>query len=451
MGRYTYFVATFSILPITVIVGVLVLFFSEKPAEEASEAEGLEKDFQLYAEVRQRLLDHYDGELTEEELRNAALQGLAQGTGDRYTRVLPPIESQEQDLDLGGRFYGIGSVIRHNEDGSIRLLEPQPGGGAAKAGLLADDVVIAVDGVSLLGQPPDDNLNRIKSREEGTVVNLTILRGGDPEVGDDPDATRLEFEVTRSRVESYSVHDVHIEERDGRRFGYLQVSDINANTYDPQVKDAVAELQDQGAEGLILDLRGNGGGRVKVAVALVDGFIKENNAMVVFTQSTRESNRENDGEYRTKDETAITDLPLVILVDRDSASAAEIITGALKDHGRAFVIGERTHGKGLVQTIFKLKTDPNYSLNITTTQYFTPLGRRVQNGKNGEPGGILPDVEIVYKEGEESRIHARLRVRQARYNREEVAANSNWWDYEDRMLNAALDVLIGKPVTVKGE
>lgn len=451
MGRYSYFVATFSILPLTVIVGVLVMFFSEKPAPEPSEADGIEKDFQLYAEIRQRLLDHYDGELSEEELRDAALEGLAHGTGDQYTRVLPPVKAQAQDLDLGGRFYGIGSIIRHNEDGSIRLLDPQPGGGAAKAGLLADDVIIGVDRVSILGQPSDDSLNRIKSPEEGTVVNLTILRGGDPERGDDPKAKELEFEVTRSRVESYSVHDVHIEERDGHRFGYLQISDINANTYDPQFKDAVTELQGGGAEGLIIDLRGNGGGRVNVAVALVDGLIKEKEAMVVFTHSSRESNRPNDGEYRTKDEEAITDLPIVILIDNDTASASEIITGALKDLGRAFVMGERSHGKGLVQTIYKLDTDPNYSLNITTTQYFTPLGRRVQNGKNGEPGGILPDIVMPYKEGEEARIHARLRVRQARYNREEVAANSSWWNYEDRMLDAALDVLAGKPVTVKGE
>ncbi|MBZ0136456.1 MAG: PDZ domain-containing protein [Planctomycetes bacterium] len=449
MGRYSYFVATFSILPLTVIVGVLILFFSSRPAPAPTEAEGLEKDIQLYAEIRQRLLEHYDGELTEDQLRNAALEGLAHGTGDQYTRVLPPVKAQSQDLDLGGRFYGIGSVIRHNEDGSIRLLEPQPGGGAAKAGLLADDVVIAVDGVSILGQPDENSLNRIKSAEEGTVVHLSILRGGDPERGDDPKATRLEFDVTRSRVESYSVHDVHLEERDGHRFGYMQISDINANTYDPQFKEAVAELQTGGAEALIIDLRGNGGGRVNVAVALVDGLIAEEGAMVVFTHSSRESNRGSDGEYRTRDAVAITDLPIVILVDNDTASASEIITGALKDHGRAYVIGERTHGKGLVQTIYKLDTDPNYSLNITTTQYFTPLGRRVQNGKQGEPGGILPDLVIPYREGEETKLHWRLRVRQARYNREEAAANSNWWNFEDRMLEAALDVLTGKPVTVK--
>src|SRR5690606_35160352 len=109
---------------------------------------------------------------------------------------------------------------------------------------------------------------------------LSVLRKGDPKSGTDPKALRFEFDVTRSRVITYSVHDVHIEERDGRRFGYLQVSDINANTYDPQFKEAIAELAAKGAEGLVLDLRGNGGGRVNAAVQIVDGLLKEENALI---------------------------------------------------------------------------------------------------------------------------------------------------------------------------
>lgn len=449
MARYTYFFATFAILPVLVIAGVIWLFVADKPGAEVSDATGTEKDLQLYLEVRQKLLDHYDGELDETELRNAALVGLAQGTGDRFTRVLPPIEAREQSQDLGGGFYGIGVYISPNEDGSIRITGLQPGGGAEQAGMLADDVIIAVDGISIIDQTYDSSVARIKSDQEGSVVKLSVLRKGDPKSGTDPKALRFEFDVTRSRVITYSVHDVHIEERDGRRFGYLQVSDINANTYDPQFKEAIAELAAKGAEGLVLDLRGNGGGRVNAAVALVDGLLKEENALIVFTHSSRESNRENDSQYRTRDAESITDLPLIVLVDNGTASAAEIITGALKDHGRAYVVGERTYGKGVVQTIYKLQTDPNYSVNITTTQYFTPLGRRVQTGTKGEPGGIMPDLEVRYRDGERERIHARLRVRQARNNREEIAKTSSWWNYEDRMLNAALDLLSGKPVTVK--
>ncbi|MCA8919417.1 MAG: PDZ domain-containing protein [Planctomycetes bacterium] len=449
MARYTYFVATFAILPVIVIAGVVTLALTSKKDAEPSDAKGLEKDFQLYVEVRQKLIDHYDGELEESELRNEALKGLANGTGDKYTRVLPPIQAQEQKRDLGGAFFGIGAYIDPNEDGSIRITEPQPGGGAEEAGILKDDVVIAVDGLSIIDQTYDSSIARIKSDEEGSVVKLTVLRGGDPTIGTDPKGVRLDFNVTRGRVVIYSVHDVHIEERDGHRYGYLQVSDINANTYDEQFVPAIKELTSKGAEGLVIDLRGNGGGRVSVAVSMIDGLIDEPDALCVFTHSSRESNRENDSAYRTKDSESITDLPIVLLVDDGTASAAEIITGALKDHGRAYVVGDRTYGKGVVQTIYRLESDPNYSVNITTTQYFTPLGRKVHKGQKGEPGGIQPDLLIQYKDGERDRIHYRLRIRQARHNRDEIAKTSNYWDYEDRMLNAALDLMNGKSVTVK--
>ncbi|MCA8911981.1 MAG: PDZ domain-containing protein [Planctomycetes bacterium] len=494
MAKYSYFVVTFSILPVIVIAGVVALALMSNKEAEPTDAEGLQKDYALYAEVRQKLLDHYDGDLDESELRNEALRGLASGTGDRYTRVLPPIQAQEQKRDLGGAFFGIGAYIDPNEDGSIRISEPQPGGGAEEAGLLKDDVIVAVDGVSILDQTYDSTVARIKSDVEGSIVKLTVLRGGEPDNGTDPKAQRLDFSVKRGRVVIYSVHDVHLEERDGHRYGYLQVSDINANTYDEQFKPGVEELTSKGAEGLIIDLRGNGGGRVSVAVAMIDGLIKEPDALCVFTHSSRESNREMDAAYRTKDSESITDLPLVVLVDSGTASAAEIITGALKDHGRAYIIGERTYGKGIVQTIYKLKTDPNYTINITTTQYFTPLGRKVQDpahsvfggvtndqlaidlarwghdhgnaqayefaqsilesdqselGASSGAGGIQPDLVIHYREGEKARLHARLRIRQARHNRDEIAKASTYWDYEDRMLNAALDLLNGKPVTIK--
>jgi carboxyl-terminal processing protease len=448
MARYTYFIATFSILPAMVILGVVALFVFRDNGPGPTQAEGLDKDFELYKEVRQKLLDHYDGELDEDQLRDAALVGLAQGTGDQFTRVLPPIQAQEQTRNLKGGFYGIGVFIDANDDGSIRVTGLQPGGGAETAGILTNDVIVAVDDISILEQTYESSVARIKSDVENSKVKLTIHRNGDSKRGDDPKAMVFHFDVTRSRVITYSVHDVHLEEREGRRFGYLQISDINENTCDEQLIPAVAELTESGAEGLIIDLRGNGGGRVTVAADIVDAFIPQQDALIVFTHSTRESNRDQDHAYRTKDASTISSLPLILLVDDGTASAAEIITGALRDHGRAYVIGARTYGKGVVQTIFKLQTDPNYTINITTTQYFTPLGRRVHSGKNGEPGGIQPDLEVPYRAGERERVHARLNIRQARNNRDEISAASTYWNYEDRMLSAALDLLCGKSVSV---
>ncbi len=447
MNRY--FVITFAFLPVLVIAGVVILFVARPSDPGPSDAQGLEKEFELYKEVRQKLLEHYDGELDEKELMHAALKGLADGTGDRFTRVLVPVETRAQQLDLKGEFSGICVNVQPNEDGRVRIVNVIQYGGADKAGVRKDDVIIGVDGTSVLGQPYEATVLRIKSDEEGSKVALTLLRGGDPTSGTDPAARTLDIEVTRQRMETWSVHDVHIEERAGRRFGYLHISEFVSNTFNPQFKNAMIELTSQGAEGLIIDLRGNGGGQVTSASDIVDSLLSEQDALIAFTHSSRESNREFDRKILTKDDTAITELPVVVLIDEDTASASELVTGSLKDHGRAYVIGTRSYGKGVVQQVFELQTDPNYTVNITTTRYFTPLGRNVHQGQNGEPGGIQPDLEMSYKQGEKARVRARIRDRSARYNREEVRKESQWWNYDDRMLNAALDFLAGVPVVVK--
>lgn len=447
MNRY--FFITFAFLPVFVLAGVIVLWAFGGKEKEPTPKDGLDKEFALYLEVRQMLLDHYDGELKEQTLADEALVGMAAGTGDRYTRVNPPVEAKSQDIDLQGTFYGINCVIDENEDGSIRITQVQAGGGGEKAGLLNDDVIVAVDGTSTLGQTFESTRLRIQSSVKGSVVKIGVLRGGDPKKGNDAKGKRLEFDVTRSEVVQYSVHDVHMETRDGRKFGYLHISDFNANTYDPQCKEAILELLELGAEGLVIDIRGNGGGRVPPAVDLVDALLKEKDALVVFTRSSRESNRKDDHVYKTRDDTTLTDLPVVLLVDGGTASASEIFAGAVKDYGRAYLVGERTYGKGIVQTIFRLETDPQYSMNITTTQYFTPLGRRMQKGDKGEPGGIAPDLEVRYRQGEQQSVRNRMTVRRARFNREQIAESSKWWNQEDRMLEAGLNVLAGKPVNVK--
>lgn len=446
MNRY--FVITFSFLPVLVIAGVIILMVTRPSDSAPSDAAGLQKDLELYAEIRRSLLDHYDGELDESKLRDAALKAMAESTGDRYTRVLAPVETKAQDLDLKGEFAGIGVSISDNGDGSLRITRLEPYSGADKAGVRVDDVIVGVDGVSVLGQPVQATKLRIKADGEGTVVKLTVLRGGNPASGIDPKGERLDIDVVRMRIESWSVHDVHVQNRHGRRFGYLHISEFAENTCEPQFKNAVSQLTDDGAEGIVIDLRHNGGGRVSSAADLVDTLLNEEDALIAFTQSARERNRERDTSIRTRDDTAITQLPIVVLVDDQTASAAELVTAALKDHGRAFVIGTRSHGKGLVQTVFRMRTDPNYTVNITTTQYFTPLGRRVHVGQDGEPGGIQPDLLIEYKPGEKTAIHARLAARMARYDRENVRKQSKYWDYEDRMLSAALDVLAGVPAVI---
>ncbi|MEE9311198.1 MAG: S41 family peptidase, partial [Planctomycetota bacterium] len=307
---------SFSILPVIVLAGVVLLFnYGDGNDGTAKDIEGLNKDIALYKEVRQKLKDHYDGELSDEELRNAALMGMAMAAKDKYTRVLPPIESKVQSEGLSGGFAGIRAQVQGNPDGSIQLTHIFPGGGAEKAGLLEGDVVVSVDRTSILGQPFLQSRALITNGEIDTVVRLSILRGGDPALGTDSKATKLDIEVTRSRVITHSVHDAHIEEFDGRRFAYIRISGFNSNTFDPQFKNELTKVVKQGAEGVILDLRGNGGGQVRSATQVVDSFLSEKDKLIVFTKSSKTSNRKQDFNIFTKDETSITDLPLVILVD----------------------------------------------------------------------------------------------------------------------------------------
>lgn len=450
MNRY--FLVTFAFLPIVVIGGVFVLYLTSQNQQGEAHKEGVDKELALYLEVRNHLLERWDGEVEPVKIGNGALVGAAEALGDRYTRVNPPLEARAQEMSLKGSFYGIGAVLRNNTDGSLFIRSLHPDGPGERAGMKVRDVVVAVDGVSCLGRPFEEISNRIRSDQPDSFVSLEVLRGGKPDDGRDESAQRLEIRVKRGELTTPSVHHTHIIERDGRKFGYFRLSDFNANTFDPLFINAIRTLTSQGAEGLIMDLRRNGGGRVATALDIVDALVPGKDLLIAFTRSTREQNHKDDKEYRTKDETTLTALPLVVLVDRNSASASEIVAGALKDHGRAVIIGERTHGKGLVQAVIKLKTDPNYSMNVTTTQYFTPLGRKVQNGLDGERGGIVPHIQVTYRENEGELIYEKFSLQNLRIDSEDLLEGDRErraFRAEDRFVDAALDVLAQKPVSVK--
>lgn len=471
MNRY--FIMTFAMLPILVITGVVLLKAFGRDYGPPPSVQGTEKELAMYLEVREIMLSRYDGELEAEKLMDSALEGLSRAAGDPYTRLYAPVAAAAQKTALSGRFYGIGVSINANDDGSIWIRGVVRDGPADKAGVKDNDVIVAVDGKTCLGESYEVTQSRIRGKEEGSPVQLMLHRGGDHTRGDDPAAERVEITVLRGEIISWSVHNARIFERGGRKLGYVRVSDFNENTLDPQLKDAVSSLVGKGADGLVLDLRRNTGGKVDVATAMVDAFINEKDMLIVFTRSRNERNRKDDREARTRDDVALTDLPIVVLVDRHTASAAEIVSGALKDLGRALIVGERTFGKGIVQNIIQLKTDPRYSINVTTTQYFTPLGRRVHGGSESgswqrpEPhqwpfgrdgltpraGGIRPHVEIPYRDyAEYELIRQKLTLEESRLPPQAILdteAARKAWNAEDRMLEAALDLLAGKAVNIK--
>lgn len=309
-------------------------------------------------------VEDYDKELAEELMYT----GLIAGVGDPYTYYLSADSLAEQVEKNSGHFVGIGVEIYAGDDGYIVVSSVTPGGPAEAAGILAEDKITEVDGESITGKTAADVSSLVKG-EEGTDVTLTIFRESTGEV--------LEKTVTRQDIQvktvSWSMMDDNI--------GYISITNFRENTYS-QFKEALDTLEAEGMEKLVLDLRNNTGGLVKSAHEIGEELLPE--GIMVYTMD-KEGNRED-----TLCDDVYNDVPMVVLVNGNSASAAEILAGAIQDTGRGELIGTTTFGKGLVQRLFTLPDGSG--LNVTIQKYYTP------NGTSIHGVGITPDYEVELPE-----------------------------------------------------
>lgn len=309
-------------------------------------------------------VEDYDKELAEELMYT----GLIAGVGDPYTYYLSADSLAEQVEKNSGHFVGIGVEIYAGDDGYIVVSSVTPGGPAEAAGILAEDKITEVDGESITGKTAADVSALVKG-EEGTDVTLTIFRESTGEV--------LEKTVTRQDIQvktvSWSMMDDNI--------GYISITNFRENTYS-QFKEALDTLEAEGMEKLVLDLRNNTGGLVKSAHEIGEELLPE--GIMVYTMD-KEGNRED-----TLCDDVYNDVPMVVLVNGNSASAAEILAGAIQDTGRGELIGTTTFGKGLVQRLFTLPDGSG--LNVTIQKYYTP------NGTSIHGVGITPDYEVELPE-----------------------------------------------------
>ena len=309
-------------------------------------------------------VEDYDKELAEELMYT----GLVAGVGDPYTYYLSADSLAEQVEKNSGHFVGIGVEIYAGDDGYIVVSSVTPGGPAEAAGILAEDKITEVDGESITGKTAADVSALVKG-EEGTDVTLTIFRESTGEV--------LEKTVTRQDIQ---VQTVSWRMRDDN-IGYISITNFRENTYN-QFKEALDTLEAEGMEKLVLDLRNNTGGLVKSAHEIGEELLPE--GIMVYTMD-KEGNRED-----TLCDDVYNDVPMVVLVNGNSASAAEILAGAIQDTGRGELIGTTTFGKGLVQRLFTLPDGSG--LNVTIQKYYTP------NGTSIHGVGITPDYEVELPE-----------------------------------------------------
>ncbi len=318
--------------------------------------------------------DFYGDKPANEERTFGAIAGMVQSFGDPYTYFVEP-EPRELERDqLAGKFGGIGATLELSDAGWV--LQPLPEQPAARAGILDGDVLIAVDGAPITGTMSSDAVISLVRGEPGTTVELRVRRAAPGEA-----ARELEFTVTRAEIETPSMEWRLLDDSpQSADVGYIRHTLFSERSAD-EMRLAIEELQAAGAHRFVWDLRGNPGGLLNVAVELADMWLDEG---VILTEEKADGTRK---VFSATPGQAAGTAPLVVIVDGGSASASEIVAGALRDNGRAQLVGTKTFGKGSVQLIHELAD--RSSLHVTTAQWFTPDGTQI----SGQ--GLAPDVAVA--------------------------------------------------------
>jgi carboxyl-terminal processing protease len=328
-----------------------------------------DSDGRVYEEALDRIAGDYYRKVDREKLLNKSLAAAVDSLDDRFSHYFDPGDYEKFNEATTGEFEGVGMTVQDAAKG-LRVLTVFKGGPAAKAGLERGDVITEVDGTSLKGKTSEQATALIKGRA-GTSVKLKVLSGG---------KTR---EVTAKRAEvSVPVVDSRMERHDGRDFAYVSLAQFTSGAHG-EVSRALRPLLDKGADGVVLDLRDNGGGLLQEGVLVSSVFVPD--GTIVTTRGRRRPSK----TYKATGQAIDTKVPVVVLVNDGTASAAEIVAGALQDRDRATVVGRRTFGKGVFQEIEPLSNGG--ALDITVGEYFTPKGRNL-GPRDGKPGGIVPDV-----------------------------------------------------------
>ncbi|SFO00766.1 S41 family peptidase [Proteiniclasticum ruminis] len=330
-----------------------------------------DSSFDKLFEVKDVLHQQYYQDIDDEALLEGAIKGMVDAVGDPYTVFFNQEEYQEFQDDGQGNYVGIGVMVGIKED-KIVVITPFEGSPAYEAGIRAGDFILKVEGVEYKGSEMDKAVSVIKG-EEGKPVTLTISQNGV-----EKDVTIVRASITLVNVQSEVV---------AGNIGHVTMLQFTNNTA-KQVREAMEELKAQGAEGYILDLRGNPGGYLDEAVDTASLFV-EKGKTVLYTLDKAQQKR----EYLSKGGDFIG-APLVVLLDEGSASASEVVAGALKDYKAATIVGQKSFGKGIVQMVFNVGNKEG--VKVTVSSYYSP------NGINIHGEGILPDVEVQLPEGVEA-------------------------------------------------
>jgi carboxyl-terminal processing protease len=321
----------------------------------------VEEDRALRAEVIDTIEDNFYKPVDEDTLDDASLKGIVQSLDDPFSHYLTPEEADSFRESVSGEFEGVGMTVEEDRRG-LRVLNVFDGSPAKKAGIAKGDLILSVNGRSIAGLNSEVATGRIKG-PAGSEVKLEVFSPGAEDTRD--------VEVQRERIE-VPVAESRVVRRDGRTLGVVELLGFSSGAHGA-LRGEIDRLLDRGADGLVLDLRGNGGGLLSEAVLVSSVFVEDGEIVSVRGRSRPERTEDAEGDAISED------IPVVVLVDGGSASASEIVAGALRDRGRATLVGTNTFGKGLVQEVEPL-SNGGY-LDLTVANYYLPSGRTI--GRNG--------------------------------------------------------------------
>lgn len=313
--------------------------------------------------IDQTLKDFYFDDIDDSKVLDNIYKAYVNAYGDKYTVYYTADEYAKIQESSNGAYYGIGVVVRKNDDGTILVVEPYDGAPGKEAGMRKNDVIVTVNGESVADQDLNSVVAKIKG-DEGTTVNIGIRRDGSDDI--------TELTVTRRKVEIKTVAYEMLDDS----VGLITISEFDKVTAQ-QFKEAYAQLETLGMKGLVIDIRSNPGGLLNVVVDMLDEILPD--GLIVYTEDKYGNRQEYNGSNPD-----VIDVPLAVLVDGESASASEIFAGAVQDYGAGTIIGTQTFGKGIVQTIRRMSDGS--AIKYTMAKYFTPKGQDIHGH------GVTPDI-----------------------------------------------------------
>lgn len=313
--------------------------------------------------IDQTLKDFYFDDIDDSKVLDNIYKAYVNAYGDKYTVYYTADEYARIQESSNGAYYGIGVVVRKNDDGTILVVEPYDGAPGKEAGMRKNDVIVTVNGESVADQDLNSVVAKIKG-DEGTTVNIGIRRDGSDDI--------TELTVTRRKVEIKTVAYEMLDDS----VGLITISEFDKVTAQ-QFKEAYAQLETLGMKGLVIDIRSNPGGLLNVVVDMLDEILPD--GLIVYTEDKYGNRQEYNGSNPD-----VIDVPLAVLVNGESASASEIFAGAVQDYGAGTIIGTQTFGKGIVQTIRRMSDGS--AIKYTMAKYFTPKGQDIHGH------GVTPDI-----------------------------------------------------------